>query len=287
MADNTPNDAGERGVIVTTASVAAFDGQIGQAAYSASKGGIVAMTLPIAREFARMGVRVMTIAPGHVRHAAAGGTPGGRAAVARAAGALSLAAGTTRGVRGARPAHLRERDAQRRGHPPRRRDPDGAKINSQPPIPNFQLPNPNECERISISTSTVRGTARLARTASRCDRRPPRKPSAACRRALRRTSIAPCGRRGVHSTATGPGPEPAERSAWLEKLGGSAREAVSRTSRPRSAGKWACRSPCRRRFRPGFPSRPHNIRHARLERGDPRGTWATRSSSASPSAWSA
>lgn len=64
MAANTPTDGGERGVIVSTASVAAFDGQIGQAAYSASKGGIVAMTLPIAREFARMGVRVMTIAPG-------------------------------------------------------------------------------------------------------------------------------------------------------------------------------------------------------------------------------
>jgi NAD(P)-dependent dehydrogenase (short-subunit alcohol dehydrogenase family) len=55
---------GERGVIVTTASVAAFDGQIGQAAYSASKGGVVAMTLPIARELARFGIRVMTIAPG-------------------------------------------------------------------------------------------------------------------------------------------------------------------------------------------------------------------------------
>ncbi len=64
METNTPNDAGERGVIVTTASVAAFDGQIGQAAYAASKGGVVAMTLPIAREFARMGVRIMTIAPG-------------------------------------------------------------------------------------------------------------------------------------------------------------------------------------------------------------------------------
>src|SRR5512141_1251505 len=64
MARNAPNEEGERGVIVNTASVAAFDGQIGQAAYSASKGGIVAMTLPIAREFARMGVRVMTIAPG-------------------------------------------------------------------------------------------------------------------------------------------------------------------------------------------------------------------------------
>ncbi len=64
MADNTPNDDGERGVIVTTASVAAFDGQIGQAAYSASKGGVAAMTLPLAREFARIGVRVATIAPG-------------------------------------------------------------------------------------------------------------------------------------------------------------------------------------------------------------------------------
>ena len=61
-ADPTPS--GERGVIVNTASVSAFDGQIGQAAYSASKGGIVAMTLPIARELARYGIRVMTIAPG-------------------------------------------------------------------------------------------------------------------------------------------------------------------------------------------------------------------------------
>lgn len=75
MAKNTPNDGGERGVIVTTASVAAFDGQIGQAAYSASKGGIVAMTLPIAREFARMGVRVMTIAPGTFDTPLLGGLP--------------------------------------------------------------------------------------------------------------------------------------------------------------------------------------------------------------------
>ena len=64
MAENSPSEGGERGVIVNTASVAAFDGQIGQAAYAASKGGIVALTLPIAREFARIGVRVMTIAPG-------------------------------------------------------------------------------------------------------------------------------------------------------------------------------------------------------------------------------
>ena len=64
MTSNEPNDEGERGVIINTASVAAFDGQIGQAAYSASKGGVVGMTLPIAREFARFGIRVMTIAPG-------------------------------------------------------------------------------------------------------------------------------------------------------------------------------------------------------------------------------
>lgn len=59
-----PLDGGERGVIVNTASVAAYDGQIGQAAYSASKGGVVGMTLPIARDLARSGIRVMTIAPG-------------------------------------------------------------------------------------------------------------------------------------------------------------------------------------------------------------------------------
>ncbi|MBX3421159.1 MAG: 3-hydroxyacyl-CoA dehydrogenase [Pirellulaceae bacterium] len=59
-----PLEGGERGVIVNTASVAAYDGQIGQAAYSASKGGVVAMTLPIARELARFGIRVMTIVPG-------------------------------------------------------------------------------------------------------------------------------------------------------------------------------------------------------------------------------
>ncbi len=64
MSRNEPNEELERGVIINTASVAAFDGQIGQAAYSASKGGVVSMTLPIARELARFGIRVMTIAPG-------------------------------------------------------------------------------------------------------------------------------------------------------------------------------------------------------------------------------
>lgn len=64
MQHNDPNDDGERGVIVSTASIAAFEGQIGQVAYSASKGGIVGMTLPLAREFARIGIRVNVIAPG-------------------------------------------------------------------------------------------------------------------------------------------------------------------------------------------------------------------------------
>ncbi|CCG99319.1 short-chain dehydrogenase/reductase SDR [Fibrella aestuarina BUZ 2] len=64
MEKNVPNEEGERGVLINTASVAAYDGQIGQAAYSASKGGIVGMTLPIARDLAKSGIRVMTIAPG-------------------------------------------------------------------------------------------------------------------------------------------------------------------------------------------------------------------------------
>lgn len=64
MSQNEPNAGGERGVIINTASVAAFDGQIGQAAYSASKGGVVGMTLPIARDLSRDGIRVVTIAPG-------------------------------------------------------------------------------------------------------------------------------------------------------------------------------------------------------------------------------
>ena len=64
MAKNAPNADGERGVIINTASVAAFDGQVGQAAYSASKAGVVGMTLPIARDLAPLGIRVMTIAPG-------------------------------------------------------------------------------------------------------------------------------------------------------------------------------------------------------------------------------
>jgi NAD(P)-dependent dehydrogenase (short-subunit alcohol dehydrogenase family) len=64
MVRNEPNSAGERGVIINTASVSAFEGQIGQAAYAASKGGVASLTLPLAREFARNGIRVVAIAPG-------------------------------------------------------------------------------------------------------------------------------------------------------------------------------------------------------------------------------
>ena len=64
MAANEPGENGERGVMINTASVAAFDGQIGQPAYAASKGGVASLTLPVAREFAALGIRVVTIAPG-------------------------------------------------------------------------------------------------------------------------------------------------------------------------------------------------------------------------------
>ncbi|MEO8937914.1 MAG: 3-hydroxyacyl-CoA dehydrogenase, partial [Burkholderiaceae bacterium] len=67
MSANVPEDTGERGVLINTASVAAYDGQIGQAAYSASKGGLVGMTLPVARDLARSGIRCVTIAPGIFR----------------------------------------------------------------------------------------------------------------------------------------------------------------------------------------------------------------------------
>lgn len=75
IAETAPLEEGERGVIISTASVAAFDGQIGQAAYSASKGGIAAMTLPAARELSRFGIRVLTIAPGIMDTPMAAGLP--------------------------------------------------------------------------------------------------------------------------------------------------------------------------------------------------------------------
>ena len=107
MAENAPGEDGERGVIVNTASVAAFEGQIGQAAYSASKAGVAGMTLPVARELARFGIRVMTIAPGIFETPMLAGDERGGAGLARRAGAVSVAARQARGVRDAGRAHHR------------------------------------------------------------------------------------------------------------------------------------------------------------------------------------
>ena len=93
-------------MIVNTASIAAYDGQIGQAAYAASKGGVVALTLPIARELARYGIRVVTIAPGIFENADDGGHAAGRAGVAGQERAVPLAPRPSRRIRRAGRAYL-------------------------------------------------------------------------------------------------------------------------------------------------------------------------------------
>ena len=108
MSKAAPNAGGERGVIINTASVAAYDGQIGQAAYSASKGGIVGMTLPIARDLSRSGIRVVTIAPGIFETPDAAGYAQGRAGRARQDGAVPVPPGPAGRVRGPGHAHHRE-----------------------------------------------------------------------------------------------------------------------------------------------------------------------------------
>ena len=130
MSTNERNDEGERGVIVNTASVAAFDGQIGQAAYSASKGGVVGMTLPIARDLASLGIRVCTIAPGTFDTPMLAMAPAAGARRAGRADPVPVAPRPADGVRGARAPHHRELDAERRDHPARRRDPDGAQMST-------------------------------------------------------------------------------------------------------------------------------------------------------------
>ena len=118
----------ERGVIINTASVAAFDGQIGQPAYSASKGAVAAMTLPLARELARHYIRVMTIAPGIFE------TPMMASLSAEAQASLGAQVphparlGQARGVRGTGFPHRGQPNAQRRNHPARRRHPHGAEV---------------------------------------------------------------------------------------------------------------------------------------------------------------
>ena len=128
MSQAEPMDDGERGVIINTASVAAFDGQIGQAAYSASKGGVVGMTLPIARDLSSLGIRVCTIAPGLFL------TPmmmGLSAEAQKSLGAqvpFPSRLGDPKEYAQLAMQHRREPHAERRDHPPRRRHPHGAAL---------------------------------------------------------------------------------------------------------------------------------------------------------------
>ena len=123
---------GERGVIVSTASVAAYEGQIGQPAYAASKGGVAALTIPAAREFAQFGIRVMAIAPGIF------GTPMLRALPQAAQDSLGASVpfpkrlGEPRRIRRSGAHHRAQRLSQRRGDPARRRAAHGAALNMIP-----------------------------------------------------------------------------------------------------------------------------------------------------------
>ena len=128
MVGNEPDASGERGAIVNTASIAAFDGQIGQAAYSASKGGVVGMTLPIARDLARHGIRVCTIAPGLFKTPLLMGLPEPALEALGALDPVPAAARRARRVRAARVPHPREPDAERRDDPARRRAAHGAAV---------------------------------------------------------------------------------------------------------------------------------------------------------------
>ena len=128
MTRNEAGQDGERGVIINTASVAAYDGQIGQTAYSASKGGVVGMTLPMARDLSKLGIRVMTIAPGIFETPMMAGMPPEASGLAGGPGALPIAARQARRVRGAGAPHHRKQDAEWRGDPARWRDPHGAEV---------------------------------------------------------------------------------------------------------------------------------------------------------------
>ena len=141
MAKNAPGEDGERGVIVNTASVAAFDGQIGQAAYSASKGGVVGMTLPIARDLAESASASARSRPGLFDTPMMAMLPEPARQSLGRAGAVPVAAGPARGVRGARVPHHRERHAERRDHPAGRRHPPRARANRRvTKIPRVGLP---------------------------------------------------------------------------------------------------------------------------------------------------
>lgn len=118
-----PGEDGDRGVVVMTASIAAYDGQIGQAAYAASKGGIVGLTLTAARDLADKGIRVVTIAPGTMETPMLAGSPRRRPQGPRTAGPPPSPPRPPLGVRVAGRPHRLQPTPQRRGNPPRRRPP--------------------------------------------------------------------------------------------------------------------------------------------------------------------
>ena len=128
MSDNEPDDEGERGVCINTASIAAWDGQIGQVAYSASKGGVVGLTLPAARDMAGRGIRVDTIAPGLFDTPLLGALPEEQRQALGAGHPLPLAARPAGGVRAARLRDRLEHDAERGGDPAGRRAADAAQV---------------------------------------------------------------------------------------------------------------------------------------------------------------
>ena len=128
ISKSEPLADGQRGVIINTASVAAFDGQIGQLAYSASKGGVVAMTLPAARDLSVAGIRVCTIAPGLMDTPLLGMLPGRGQVGPRRVGRVPEAARAARRVRQDGAGHRRQRLHERRGHPARRRHPHAAEV---------------------------------------------------------------------------------------------------------------------------------------------------------------
>ena len=162
---------GERGVIVNTASVAAFDGQIGQAAYSASKGGVVGMTLPIARDLSRSGIRVLTIAPGIFDTPMLVGMPQEVQDSLGEQVPFPSRLGKPDGVCGAGRHIVENEDAQRRDDPPRRRDPHAAEVGF--PLPPGLDDAFGVCGAIAVGLerrsphASARRTARPSRSSRR------------------------------------------------------------------------------------------------------------------------
>ena len=156
MAQNDPGEDGERGVCVNTASIAAFDGQIGQVAYSASKGGVVGLTLPAARDLVGVGVRVNTIAPGLFDTPLLAALPQETREALGADDPVPQAARPARRVRAARLHDRREHDAQRRDDPARRRAADGAEVGRAGASSGARRAWPCPCRRRRTSTRSRR-----------------------------------------------------------------------------------------------------------------------------------